>query len=611
MMTLIIEGATGSRLTYQLDKPIVSIGAASRNDVVLRAPGVAPKHLVIQRNQQVTTFLGQHQQVVVLNGERRSRGVLKVGDRIRIGAVTITYQGGSDAEADVEVVDTTRGEETDTESVSTKPITRSDRKPRSEIVLYRESHRLSEARQQLVEIFRARMRSDPVPSLRTFFSVIFTERQALLAVVDEEGSFQPVVSQWQGDLPRLPARTFDELASVGRYAILKLVGLRMLLYPVDRGSLRPNAYLLAETTPENEPDDRELVGELARMLSIHWDRIEQSPSLFGEWQSHVQRTLEGTYPGSSQAVRVLRDSVADAARSAAPVMICGRSGSGRTFLASLIASLRPAGPSPVHVFQAQADDDSRLRLELFGPAEDDDQGNLTDRTRGSVVVVRDVHLMSQGLQRELSAAISEDVESGYGPAVRWIVTTDEDAMTMLNEGRLDIALYRLFDRRVIRVPSLDERREDLPLIVVRLLERVGAEQGKQIRGIELETLNSLLEYSFDGEMTELLGELRRLVSAAADGEMVRGLVPRRASVGGGTTTGPMEVAATDLLIDDDLKNVIPAVERLIIDRVLRREKGNQSQSARILNLSRGALIAKIKEYDIPDYRSLRRAGRSD
>ncbi len=54
--------------------------------------------------------------------------------------------------------------------------------------------------------------------------------------------------------------------------------------------------------------------------------------------------------------------------------------------------------------------------------------------------------------------------------------------------------------------------------------------------------------------------------------------------------------------------MIPFVEHLIIDRVLRRTKGNQSKAARVLNLSRGALIAKMKEYEIPDYRYLRRQG---
>ena len=89
MVTLVIEGTGGSQLTYQLDKQSISIGASSRNDVVLRVPGVAPEHLIIQRNRKVFTFLGQQRQVVVLNGERRSRGVLKVGDKFRIGTATI------------------------------------------------------------------------------------------------------------------------------------------------------------------------------------------------------------------------------------------------------------------------------------------------------------------------------------------------------------------------------------------------------------------------------------------------------------------------------------------------------------------------------------------
>jgi len=83
MVTLAIESTTGSDLTYQLTKPVIVIGASGDNDVVLRAPGVAPRHLVIQRNGDVYTFLAQSRQVVVLNGERRSRGVLRVGDRGR------------------------------------------------------------------------------------------------------------------------------------------------------------------------------------------------------------------------------------------------------------------------------------------------------------------------------------------------------------------------------------------------------------------------------------------------------------------------------------------------------------------------------------------------
>jgi len=111
-------------------------------------------------------------------------------------------------------------------------------------------------------------------------------------------------------------------------------------------------------------------------------------------------------------------------------------------------------------------------------------------------------------------------------------------------------------------------------------------------------------------VAELLGELRRLVSATPEGELVGGTVRGAAvaseSGAAAVSSEGVSYEAAEVLHEDDLKVVIPAVERLLIDRVLRRAKGNQSRAARELNLSRGALIAKIKDYEIPDYRSLRR-----
>jgi hypothetical protein len=57
---------------------------------------------------------------------------------------------------------------------------------------------------------------------------------------------------------------------------------------------------------------------------------------------------------------------------------------------------------------------------------------------------------------------------------------------------------------------------------------------------------------------------------------------------------------------DDLKRIIETVEREVIERTMRRAEGNQSRAADVLNISRGSLIAKLKEYAIPDYRYLRR-----
>jgi pSer/pThr/pTyr-binding forkhead associated (FHA) protein len=61
---------------------------------------------------------------------------------------------------------------------------------------------------------------------------------------------------------------------------------------------------------------------------------------------------------------------------------------------------------------------------------------------------------------------------------------------------------------------------------------------------------------------------------------------------------------------DDLKKIVETVEREVIDRAMRRAQGNQSRGAQSLNISRGSLIAKLKEYEIPDYRYLRRNRRN-
>jgi DNA-binding NtrC family response regulator len=380
----------------------------------------------------------------------------------------------------------------------------------------------------------------------------------------------------------------------------------MLIYPVECGPLQSRAYLVAETSKDDQDEDQILLAELARMLAVHWDRVERSSTLYESWETEARRNVEEQLPGTSHAIRVLRDSVLEAARSPYPVLMCGRAGSGRVSAAMLISSLSPSGAMPVQVFRGTDRDDGSLRVELFG-APGEPSNALVERAKAGSLVIHDLERLPQSLQRELGAAIRHDLESGYGPSVRWIATTVEDCMAQVSEGTIDSTLFNVFQRHVIRTPSLEDRREDLPLLIVRLLDSVGSEQGKEIRGIELETLNSLINHTFEGQMTELVAELRRLVSATPDGEMVRGVVPISSDPGTAGSGLDADVAAATLLSQDDLKVVVPAVERLIIDRVLRRTLGNQSKAARILNLSRGALIAKMKEYDVPDYRYLRRS----
>jgi hypothetical protein len=108
------------------------------------------------------------------------------------------------------------------------------------------------------------------------------------------------------------------------------------------------------------------------------------------------------------------------------------------------------------------------------------------------------------------------------------------------------------------------------------------------------------------EVVQLAGlVLRKAGGALEDEEDVLVAEPAVSTAEPAAPPSGSEMEAT-LRRTDDLKKIIESVEREVIDRTMRRVEGNQSRGAQNLNISRGSLIAKLKDYGIPDYRYLRR-----
>jgi DNA-binding NtrC family response regulator len=117
---------------------------------------------------------------------------------------------------------------------------------------------------------------------------------------------------------------------------------------------------------------------------------------------------------------------------------------------------------------------------------------------------------------------------------------------------------------------------------------------------------STVSRQFPAEMSDLIAEISRLVTATPEGEMVRCEAHDVAGRGEAASPSDLPPELLHVLSSNNLKDTIPRVEQLLIDRVMRQVKGNQSKGSRMLGISRGALITKLKEYGIPDYRYLRR-----
>lgn len=600
MVLLSVESEGGAMLTYRLGKSQISVGSGSRNDVVVRSPGVGERHLVIHRNGEVHTFVTVDRQVVVLNGERRSRGVLNPGDRLRIGSITLTFRGSNSGQVDLVE------EQEASPSPSLRPAATHGE---SAVEVVADPAGLGEVRSKLLELF-AEPRGDFLQRVVALVREARGEVELALVVPGDGEVPVPLASVWSGDLPKVPGRYLTDLLTPGRYLVISEKGHSVVGFAVVTPGRDIPAILLVRPAAVLGAEDLALLGELTRLLGLYWKDVERKDSSFSGWELQARHRLEAVLPGSSQAVQVLRTGMLAAAGSREPVLICGAPGVGRTEVARILATLGPVGGRPVVVFEGRAGDPEGLRQELFGlsgrPTLGNDPDGILAQARGGVLVIRNADLLPLSLQRELTGLIgAQQREPLSSVSIRWVVTCGEDPLALVQTGKLSSELFMAFSHRMLRVPRLEDRREDLPLLIGALLRRVAQEQQKKVRGITLECLNALLARPFPGEMGELVGEMNRIVTATPDGEMVRcdSTDSAHPAMTAGQGAGAEGAA---LLCSDNLKEVVPQVEQMLINRVMRKVKGNQSKGARLLGISRGALIAKIKEYNIADFRYLRR-----
>jgi DNA-binding NtrC family response regulator len=601
MVLLSVESENGAVLTYRLGKNQISVGSSSRNDVVVRAAGVADRHLVIHRNNDVFTFVTSDRQTVVLNGERRSRGVLNPGDRIRVGGMTMVFRGGEVGRQEIGGA-----------QESLAPVVEREVLPASTgtFTLRPDPAGFGEARERLIEVFRD-PRGDRLRQVVGLLRETLPEAEFAIVVPGEGDEPVALSSVWSGDLPRVPRRVLGELSNVGRVAGFSTGEGGFVAVPIHGAVREVAALILARPTGALGDEGVGLVAEVARMLGLNWGDVERDDSSFTGWETEARHRLEAVLPGSSQAVQVLRSGLLAAAHGNDPVLICGAPGTGRTEVARILATLGPIGGRPVYVHEARTNDAEVLREELFGPSRrptfGSGGGGVVGGARGGVLLLRDVDRYPLPVQSELAALISAQQREPLSAAsIRWVVTCGEDPLALVQQAQLASPLFMVFSQRMLRVPRLNERREDLPLLIAALLHRAAAEQKKALRGITLECLNVLLARTFPGEVADLVGEVNRLVTATPDGEMVRCDDSGSGAGAPSAAGGPVATELAEILATDNLKEIVPRVEQHLIDRVMRKVKGNQSKGARILGISRGALISKLKEYAIPDYRYLRR-----
>jgi two-component system response regulator HupR/HoxA len=293
-----------------------------------------------------------------------------------------------------------------------------------------------------------------------------------------------------------------------------------------------------------------------------------------------------------------------------PALLTGETGTGKELLARAIhyGSLR--SDKPFHAVHCGAIPDELLESELFGHKKGAFTGahanrmGLLEQADGGTVFLDEIGDTSPAFQVKLLRFLQEGEIRPVGSNetltvnVRIIAATNRDLEEEARAGRFRDDLFYRLAVSPLRLPSLRERPQDIPLLAEHILDTAMTTHGKRVNGIESAALIFLSAYDWPGNVRELENEiLRMLMMATGDSLSAANIAPRilRAAPVGAETDPAAEAA---LCIEGTLKDRVERMEARILRETLTRLRWNKSRAAEELGLSRVGLRAKLDRYGI-------------
>jgi two-component system response regulator HydG len=308
--------------------------------------------------------------------------------------------------------------------------------------------------------------------------------------------------------------------------------------------------------------------------------------------------------GRSSVMVRLFETVAQVAPSEAVVLISGESGTGKELIAGAIHFNSPRRDGPLIKMNCAAVTETLLESELFGH----EKGAFTGAHRrkegrfrqahGGSLFLDEVSEMSLAMQAKLLRVLQEKEITRVGGEedikvdVRVIAATNKDLMQRIEAGRFREDLYYRLNVVPLTVPPLRERREDIPLLAQHFLNMFAEKDHKKIKGITPQAMDRLLKYDWPGNVRELMNSVERAVVLSRSqylDEQNLLLIPKDEQTEA-EKFSPTRGAPADLPLDD--------VERATILKTLESARGNKSEAARRLGITRKTLHKKLKTYGV-------------
>jgi two-component system, NtrC family, response regulator AtoC len=308
--------------------------------------------------------------------------------------------------------------------------------------------------------------------------------------------------------------------------------------------------------------------------------------------------------GESKAMHDIFDTVRQVAPSRATVLILGESGTGKELIAHAIHNLSNRNKTRFVAFNCAAFSPQLIESELFGHERGAFTGAVERRigrfeqAAGGTLFLDEIAEIDSNVQVKLLRALDPGVFERVGgnqsirADVRLIAATNRDLASVVREGKFREDLYYRLNVVQIRVPSLRERKEDIPLLANAFLKEVCERDGKAFRPLSPEAMNCLLQYDWPGNVRELKGAIDSGMTLSTGQQ----IAPRDLPL---AVRGQAESPVLREAGSQDHVNLQENERRLII-RALEECDGNRTEAAKKLGISRRTLHRRIRELQLPD-----------
>jgi len=357
-----------------------------------------------------------------------------------------------------------------------------------------------------------------------------------------------------------------------------------------------------------------LVDEIKLGIRRALEKVALSRQNFAFKRDAANRNSLDNIIGVSPAMTKLKQTIRTVASTQSTVLIYGESGTGKELVARAVHICSPRATEPFVSINCGAFPETLLESELFGYVKgaftgaNQNKRGLFEVADGGTIFLDEIGEMTLAMQVKLLRVLQERCLRPVGGTgeiaidVRVIAATNRDLEKQVSENNFREDLYYRLNVIPIVVPPLRDRREDLPLLVNHFVKKYVPAAGKNITGVNSESLTALATYDWPGNVRQLENTIERAVALATGEELnielpverVRARAAAAGASGDSLTITPGAVLPSDM----DMENYVAEIERSLLKSALAQSNGVQARAADVLKISYRSFRHLMKKYEL-------------